>query len=229
MSVIAPPSRKIFYPSSDGKPMADNTVQFRWIAILKWNLEHQYDRDPNVFVAGDHLIYPVEGKPQVWAAPDTHVAFGPKKGDRGCYKVWEEGGVFPQVVFEVWSPGNRFAEMEEKREFYETYGAEEYYIVYPEKPGLEGWLRGEHGFEPVEEMNGFTSPRLDIRFVLDDEGVHVFGADGREFQTPNEIAGDRDRVMQDRDRVMEDRDRLLRDRDRLAAKLRELGIDPDGI
>ena len=213
---VAAPSRKIHYPTTDGEPIADNTVQFRWIAILKWNLEHQYDRDPNVFVVGDHLIYPVEGNPHLRAAPDTYVAFGPRKGDRGCYKVWEEGGVFPQVVFEVWSPGNRQGEMEAKREFYETHGAEEYYIVYPEEPGVDGWLRGENGFEPIERINGFASPRLGIRFNVDDErGVRVYGADGREFQSPNEIADDRDRAVEDRDR--------------LAAKLRELGIDPESI
>ena len=53
MTALAPP-RKVHYPTSDGMPMADNTLQFRWIAILKWNLDH-------LFVAGDHLIYPVEG------------------------------------------------------------------------------------------------------------------------------------------------------------------------
>lgn len=27
------------YPSSDGKPMADNTWQYRWIVLIKENLE----------------------------------------------------------------------------------------------------------------------------------------------------------------------------------------------
>jgi len=33
-----------------------------------------------------------------------------------------------RVVFEVLSPGNTLTEMLEKREFYERYGVEEYYI-----------------------------------------------------------------------------------------------------
>ncbi len=29
----------IIYPDSDGKPMADNTKQFRWITVIYYNLE----------------------------------------------------------------------------------------------------------------------------------------------------------------------------------------------
>jgi hypothetical protein len=27
------------HPDSDGQPMADNTIQFRWIVVIKENLE----------------------------------------------------------------------------------------------------------------------------------------------------------------------------------------------
>ncbi|MFN5965874.1 MAG: Uma2 family endonuclease, partial [Pseudanabaena sp.] len=30
---------KIDYPDSDGQPMADNTQHFRWIVLIKENLE----------------------------------------------------------------------------------------------------------------------------------------------------------------------------------------------
>ena len=65
-----------------------------------------------MFVAGDLLWYPVEGKPSIRTAPDVMVVFGRPKGDRGSYKQWEEDGIAPQVVFEVLSPGNRAGEME---------------------------------------------------------------------------------------------------------------------
>jgi hypothetical protein len=64
-------ARVIHYRDSDGKPVADNTVQFDWISIIRWNLEYQFAADPNVFVAGDHLIYPEEGKANVCQAPDV--------------------------------------------------------------------------------------------------------------------------------------------------------------
>jgi Uma2 family endonuclease len=73
--------QQIVYPDSDGQPMADNTKQFSWIVLLKENLECLFANDPNVFVAGDLLWYPVEGKPEIRVAPDVLVALGRPKGD----------------------------------------------------------------------------------------------------------------------------------------------------
>jgi len=55
------PSRTIVYPESDGLPMAENTLQFEWIAKLVGGLEAVFRDNPNIFVAGDLLWYPVEG------------------------------------------------------------------------------------------------------------------------------------------------------------------------
>lgn len=40
---------------SDGKPMADNTEQYRWIVLIKENLEILFASIADVFVAGDLL------------------------------------------------------------------------------------------------------------------------------------------------------------------------------
>src|SRR5260370_40095123 len=115
----------IVYPDSDGEPMAEHTLQSEWIVTIKGGLDAVFANDPNVFVAGDLLWYPLEGQPKIRQAPDTLVAFGRRKGYRGSYRQWEEGGVAPQVVFEVLSPGNRFGEMVHKFDFYEQYGVAE--------------------------------------------------------------------------------------------------------
>src|SRR5215470_20044076 len=81
------------YPQSDGQPMADNTKQFRWIVTIQGGLDALFRADPQVFVAGDSLWYPVEGYPEMCMAPDVLVAFGRPKGDRGSYLQWEEGGI----------------------------------------------------------------------------------------------------------------------------------------
>jgi Uma2 family endonuclease len=131
-----PPDPKpvVIYPDSDGQPMADNTRQYEWIVTIKGNLDILFRDDPNVFVAGDLLWYPVEGDNKTRQAPDTMVAFGRPKGDRGSYRQWEEGGIAPQVVFELLSPGNRAGKMIRKFRFYEQYGVEEYYIYDPDDP-----------------------------------------------------------------------------------------------
>ncbi|MFM7579379.1 MAG: Uma2 family endonuclease, partial [Microcystaceae cyanobacterium] len=105
------PKPLIDYPDRDGQAMADNSLQFEWIVVLKENLDLLFSDRPDVFVAGDLLWYPVEGNNKIRRAPDALVVFGRPKGYRGSYKQWAEEGIAPQVVFEVLSPGNRLQEM----------------------------------------------------------------------------------------------------------------------
>src|SRR3954449_2772208 len=160
------PPTEIVYPDSDGEPMADNTLQWEWIVTVKGGVDSLFRDDPDVFVAGDLLWYPVEGDPTIRTAPDALVAFGRPKGYRGSYQQWREGGFAPQVVFEVLSPGNRFGEMFRKLKFYERYGIEEYYLCDPDRKDLTGWRRQAAELQEIPEMNGWVSPRLGVRFEL---------------------------------------------------------------
>jgi uncharacterized Zn-binding protein involved in type VI secretion len=75
---ISTPAQRteIVYPESDGEPIADNTKQFRYIVVIQGGIAALFADNPNVFVAGDLLRYPVEGNNKIWAAPDTMMVFG---------------------------------------------------------------------------------------------------------------------------------------------------------
>jgi Uma2 family endonuclease len=196
---------EVIYPESDGQPMADNTKQFRWIVVIKQNLDWLYADDSNVFVAGDLLWYPVEGRNTIVNAPDVMVVFGRPKSDRGSYKQWEEDGIAPQVVFEIRSPSNSQIEMDKKLLFYDRYGVEEYYIYNPDKNALSGWLRAEDGLDAIQQMNGWVSPRLGIRFDLSGEELQIYRPDGSKFYSYVEICQlleqEKQQVEQERQRA----------------------------
>ena len=173
----------IIYPESDGQPMADNSKQFRWITTIEGNLEILFEHEPDIFVAGDMLWYPVEGNNQLRIAPDVMVAFGRPKGDRGSYLQWREGGIAPQVVFEILSPGNTKGEMEHKFNFYDRYGVEEYYLYDPDSGRLQGWRRQGGRLQEIEKMAGWVSPRLGVRFDLEGLDLGLYYPDGRRFLT----------------------------------------------
>ncbi len=226
--------KKIIYPDRDGKPMSDNTKQFRWIVKIKENLEQMFDGNPDVFVAGDLLWYPVEGDNRIRTAPDAMVAFGRPKGDRGSYCQWEENHIAPQVVFEILSPGNRAGEMKKKFAFYNTYGVSEYYVYDPDRIRLSGWIRMNKVLTPVENMQGWISPLLKIRFELAEDDLYIFRPDGNRFLSPVELR----RLFQSEQKKSETERRkaLMAEKkaeseyhraERLAAKLRELGIEAD--
>lgn len=222
------PPGGIHYPESDGKPIAENTIQFDWIVKIRTGLDIRFRDDPNVFVASDLLWYPVEGDPKTRQAPDAMVVFGRPKGDRGSYIQWMEDNVPPQVVFEVLSPGNRAGEMRRKKQFYERFGVEEYYVYDPDKETVRGYLRGEDDpFVPIAEMRDWVSPLLGIRFGFENDKLVLYQPDGSPFIMPTEIDDQRRQVIREKEEIREERDRVLESVERLRNQLRALGIDPD--
>jgi Uma2 family endonuclease len=190
------PASPILYPESDGKPLAENTRQLQWIFTLVGNLVVLFRDRPDVFVSGDQLWYPIEGEPDVRAAPDAYVVFGRPKGHRGSYKQWEEGGIPMTVVFEVLSPSNGPVEMAEKLTFYEDHGVEEYYVYDPDTNWLGGYVRQGSVLRRMRPMNGFVSPRLGIGFDLSGPEMVVRYPDGRPFLTFEELETERRRAEQ---------------------------------
>ncbi|MBK1988382.1 Uma2 family endonuclease [Sphaerospermopsis aphanizomenoides BCCUSP55] len=202
---------EIIYPDSDGKPMAENTEHYEWIVKIKENLEILFASKQDVFIAGDLLWYPVEGSVKTRQAPDVMVIFGRPKGRRGSYKQWEENNIAPQVVFEILSPGNRSQEMARKLLFYHRYGVEEYYIYEPTTLELTGLIRQQEWLEEIEEINGWISPRLGIRFELTSDNLEIYYPDGRKFLTSLEL---NQQLEQERQNYQD-----------LLAKLQAKGID----
>lgn len=216
------PKTTIEYSESDGKPIADNTQQFRWIVVIKENIEAIYAEDPAVFVAGDLLWYPVEGRNDICTAPDTLVVFGRPKGDRGSYQQWKENNIVPQVAFEILSPSNSRIEMGRKLLFYNRYGIEEYYVYDPARYAFEAWHRGETGLEP-QDAEPLISPRLGIRFDRSPTGeLEIFRPDGSPFESFQQLQA---RANQAEAKAATAEARAAA----LAEKLRELGFDPEQL
>jgi Uma2 family endonuclease len=237
------PKRKIEYPDSDGQPMSDNTVQFRWIQTLQGGLDALFREDPLVFVAGDLSWYPVEGDNTVKTAPDVMAVFGRPKGDRGSYRQWEEDGIAPHVVFEIVSPVNRAGQLISKFQFYDHYGVEEFYIYDPETKDLKVWIRRQDALQEIAEPDGWASPRLGVRLDLSSGELRVLRPDGRPLVSYVELAeesererqrAERERQRAERERQRAEQERLRAEqerqhRERLAAQLRALGIEPEPL
>jgi Uma2 family endonuclease len=203
----------MLYPECDGQPMSENTLQFMWIVTLQGNLDGLFEQAADVFVAGDLLWYAVQREPTIRVAPDVMVVFGRPKGHRRSYQQWREGGIAPQVVFEVLSPGNRQDEMDDKFAFYDQRGVEEYYLYDPDHVELQGWQRRDGSLQPILPIDGWVSPRLAIRFDMSGAELVIYYPNGQRFLTFLEL---RQKAEKAEARA-----------ERLAAQLRAHGIDPE--
>jgi Uma2 family endonuclease len=225
--------------------MADNTLQFEWIVLLKLGLDACFAEREDVFVAGNLLWYPLEGHNALRQAPDVMVAIGRPRGYRGSYLQWAEGGIAPQVVFEILSPGNRAAKMQEKFAFYQHFGVQEYYLYDPHKNKLKAYLREGSmlGEIPSEKLRDWASPLLGIRLRWADDALHLYEPNGKPFRPYLDLAASeaaaiaelrqsRKLLQQTLEqlRAAERRAESAEQRaERLAERLRHLGIDPDTI
>ena len=169
-SPAAPPARtraavEVEYPSSDGKPLAENDAQLAAIVYGITVLRTHYAGRDDVYVSGDLLIYYEEGNPRVSVAPDVFVVFGVEDRMRMIYKVWEEGKG-PDFVLEVASPGTWREDVGRKRDVYAGLGVREYWLYDPMgehlEPALQGnrLVDGEYERQPLlESVDG----RLGLR------------------------------------------------------------------
>ena len=131
----------VYYPCSDGKPMADNMWQADAIMHAAGDLRAAL---PTALVAADILMYPEEGNKDNKIAPDVLVALGLGTRNRSSYFVWVEGKP-PDWVLEVASPSTQKKDRDHKRCRYAEIGVPEYWMfdpkgdVYPPgTPRLQG-------------------------------------------------------------------------------------------
>ncbi len=151
--MIAPTIQtKIEYPDSDGKPMGETDIHISQLIDLIFTLRAFFRADPTTYVAGNMLMYFVEGDSSEVVAPDVLVVKGVKKYPRRSYRVWEEGKA-PDVVFEITSKSTRREDLHTKRLLYEELGVQEYFLFDPLgeylNPSLQGFRRVGQNFESL--------------------------------------------------------------------------------
>ncbi|HTG31536.1 MAG TPA: Uma2 family endonuclease [Thermoanaerobaculia bacterium] len=140
MSAI-PLQRDIYYPESDGQPMAETDLHRDEMFDLIQALKRRYRGVPDVYVSGNLFFYYIKGDPRAVVAPDVFLVKGVEKRPRRTYKLWEEGRV-PSLVIELTSDSTRDEDLSKKKICYERLGVEEYFLHDPYQDYLDSALQG---------------------------------------------------------------------------------------
>ncbi|MGB9774974.1 MAG: Uma2 family endonuclease [Anaerolineae bacterium] len=154
VEVVYLPPLPVYYPESDGKPMAETDTHINQLIYLREALADYFRDDPNIYVAGNLFVYYVEGDPTQVVAPDVFVVKGVPKGERRIFQVWKEGKG-PDVVFELTSKKTRYEDLGTKKGLYEVLGVQEYILFDPLgeylQPRLMMFRLTPEGYRQVEE------------------------------------------------------------------------------
>ena len=223
MTAVLPPTEsEIFYPSADGEPVAE-TYDHLYALLTTLEVLKQYLKDRRATVLGNQYLYYSQGFPRLRTAPDVMVIFDVEPGGRDNYKIWEEGQV-PSVIFEMTSKGTEDQDKSFKKTLYESLGVKEYWLFDPKgewiPAQLQGYrLRGET-YEPITDSR---SEPLQLRLAIEGKLIGFYREDtGEKLLLPDELAQALCRETQARQQAEERAEKL-------AAKLRELGVDPDSV
>ena len=140
------------YPSSDGKPLAENDWQLWAILDAVSALRGYFEDRPDVYVSGDLLIYYEQGHPRKCVAPDVFVVKGAPDHRRMIYKLWEEPKA-PDFVLEVASRNTWKEDVGPKRAIYAAMGVREYWLFDPKNeyfdPQLQGLVLADGVYRPL--------------------------------------------------------------------------------
>ena len=176
---------EIYYPESDGKPMAETDVHRDQMNYLIECLKIFFRGRKIAYVSGNIMFYYEEGNPHKSFSPDVMICFGVTPEDRRTYKLWEEKQ-FPQVVFEISSRSTWGEDLNKKWFLYQKFGVKEYYIFDPEYDYLPEPLiayrlkKGE--LRQVEVKNGrIFSEQLGLEIVDSGEGLRLYDPQTNEF------------------------------------------------
>jgi Uma2 family endonuclease len=133
---------EIFYPHSDGKPMAESDPARDYLIYCVETLDIYFADRSDVYVSGNLFIYYRKGIPSAVVAPDVFVVFGIEKKKRFSYKVWEEGDRIPSFVLEITSASTQENDEQEKPIKYAGLGVQEYFQYDPTGDYLDLRLKG---------------------------------------------------------------------------------------
>jgi hypothetical protein len=187
-TVLNPAQTDIFYPSSDGEPVAE-TYDHLYAILTTLEVLKQHLQGQQATVLANQFLYYAQGFPKLRVAPDVMVIFGVAPGGRDNYKTWEEGHV-PKVIFEMTSPSTQQQDIVAKKNLYESLEVQEYWLFDPRGEWIAEQLRGYQLFEdryiPIHDGH---SQVLKLRLQSEDKLIGFYqDTTGEKLLIPDELA-----------------------------------------
>ena len=195
------------------------------------------------YVAGNNFLYYRRGRPPKFVGPDFYVVLGRANTYQKSYVVWEEGDRFPDVIIELISESTEHVDRGRKFELYQNvFRTPEYFLFNPISLDFNGFRLEGDRYEPIkpDSLGRWRSQVLGLDLKVDKDWLRWYEPQGLRLPTGDELARqaeewaeqERERAEQERERAEQERERAEQERRRaaaLAARLRELGVDPDQV
>lgn len=213
--VVAPPGDL----ESNEPPMETYQHLIQMLLLLE-SLELHWKDRTDFFAAGNLTIYfsPRQLKSEQFRGPDFFVVLGTERRPRKSWVVWEEDGRYPNVIVEVLSESTQDIDRGLKKQIYQdVFRTPDYFWFDPDTRELAGFHLVDGRYEPLgpDAAGRLWSAQLGLSLGLHEGKLRFFTSEGEILPAGRELLQRAESAEQRAER--------------LAAKLRELGVDPDAL
>ena len=231
------------------EPVPEHALHQRLVDLLWAGLAARFAERDDVAVHARLAWFPDREDTGIRLDPDVLIAFGRPPAPRSSWRAWDEDGVAPTVIVEVWSEHDTDAEYRRRLGRARRYGVEEVVVVDPFSPG---GVRVEHlvadPADPAAWRTAAVSVHPDRPVALPRLGIGMAGGpklvvtdpQGAWLDTPAAVIAARaEAARADAEAARADAEAARADAEaaragteaaraeRLAARLRAAGLDPD--
>jgi len=211
------------------------------VACVKSLLKGRKD----IFIGANLTVYFSEEqlKNRDFRSPDLFIVKDVEPRERSSWVVWHEGGRYPDFILELLSDSTSDVDRGLKKRLYQNqFRTPEYFWFSPQTLEFAGFRLMAGQYEPIEpdERGWLWSQVLELYLGVLNGELRLFFEDGTLVPTPEEMAEleqqraelEQQRADSEQQRADSEQQRADSEQqraDRLAARLKELGFDPDEI
>lgn len=207
----------------------ESSLHYLQLLLLVTSLNWYWQDREDYFLAANLTIYysREQLKKRDFRGPDLFLVKGVDPWLRPSWVVWEEDGRYPDLILELLSDSTAAMDRREKRLLYqERFRTPEYFWYSPKSQELMGLRLINRVYEeiPADTQGRRWSQELELFLGVHQSRLRYFTPDGELVPTPEEVA------QQSQAELTQAQAQLSATQakeEKLAAKLRELGIDPD--
>ena len=241
-----PDARKLL---SD-EPEMESSLHYMQLLLLVTSLEWAWREQDDFFIGANLTIYfsRQQLKHRDFRGPDFFLVKNTTREPRNSWVVWEEDGRYPDLIIELLSDSTAKVDRTTKRQLYaERFHTPEYFYFSPETLEFAGFKLDYNQYVPLtpNDQGWFWSESLGFFLGIHNGQLRYFSLEGAIIPTPDEAARseiikanqalaraeyETQRAEEESQRATQEAQRADQEKsraDRLAAKLKELGIDPD--
>jgi Uma2 family endonuclease len=241
------------------EPPLESDLHLQQIIILLSCLELLWQEKNDYYASGNLTIYYNEEqlKKRDFCGPDFFVVLDTEKRPRKSWVVWGEQGKYPNVIVEIISDSTANIDRTKKKILYQnTFRTPNYFWFDPNTLELQGFrlIEGQYQAIAANEQGYLWSEQLGLYLGIFDRKLRYFTVDGQLVPTPQEAELEqrqaKERILLEKERILLEKEQALLEKEqallekeqallekeqerqakeKLAAKLRELGINPQTI